>query len=231
MYIEENITLEEDLELLMKGKNEPKEKADNPKKDRNQSNKSDRSEKQKKTRLCLFCKDSEHHSSKCTKFVSIKDRKDFLNREGRCLNCHSNAHKTAECYSTRPCYFCKGRHSSVLCTNRGESSSPSSAISSRDSKHNQQAKTKVKTATTNVTHTEEVEEAVQCETQTTERAPTTTSKAFVPTIQAKARNKVSGEWTTISTHYTTENLWIAYSEGTREVQRSLHCRLHRKRVS
>ncbi|EFO95295.1 hypothetical protein CRE_08803 [Caenorhabditis remanei] len=51
--IEENITLEEDLELLMKGKNEPKEKADNPKKDRNQSNKSDRSEKQKKTRLSL----------------------------------------------------------------------------------------------------------------------------------------------------------------------------------
>ncbi|GFX81304.1 DUF1758 domain-containing protein [Trichonephila clavipes] len=64
---------------------------------------------------CSYCK-MNHLVFKCSKFkeMSVKERKQLVNKQKLCMNCLSDRHTESHCNSTFTCLFCKKRHHSLL---------------------------------------------------------------------------------------------------------------------
>ena len=76
--------------------------------------------------LCSYCKTSRHKLHTCEDFLklTVKERKKYVEKEKRCTNCLSPAHKPRKCNSSFKCKHCDGKHHSVLCfKTHGESPS------------------------------------------------------------------------------------------------------------
>ena len=76
--------------------------------------------------LCGYCKTSRHKLHTCEDFLklTVKERKKYVEKEKRCTNCLSPAHKPRKCNSSFKCKHCDGKHHSVLCfKTHGESPS------------------------------------------------------------------------------------------------------------
>lgn len=74
-----------------------------------------KNEKKVSVTRCIFCNKS-HWSDECSVIKSVKERKELL--KDRCFICLKNNHKTKECKSEKPCFYCKQKksHHSSLCT-------------------------------------------------------------------------------------------------------------------
>ncbi|GFQ85683.1 DUF1758 domain-containing protein [Trichonephila clavata] len=83
---------------------------------------------------CSCCK-MNHLVFKCLKFkeMSVKERKQFVNKQKLCMNCLSDKHTESHCNSTFTCHFCKKRHHSLLYDNNFKNY----AMSSNKSHHAQ----------------------------------------------------------------------------------------------
>ncbi|GFW41822.1 DUF1758 domain-containing protein [Trichonephila clavipes] len=57
-----------------------------------------------------------HLVFKCSKFkeMSVKERKQLVNKQKLCMNCLSDKHTESHCNSTFTCHFCKKKHHSLL---------------------------------------------------------------------------------------------------------------------
>ncbi|XP_028412467.1 uncharacterized protein LOC114535295 [Dendronephthya gigantea] len=69
---------------------------------------------------CVYCGDSEHKATQCTKIVESSERKKILARKGLCFNCATRKHRASECSSKTSCQHCAKRHQSSICEKRLE---------------------------------------------------------------------------------------------------------------
>ena len=93
-------------------------------------------------RPCLFCKTSEHNSSRCTADITLEKRKELLASQRRCDKCFRNTHlNPSECRGPRsPCSICKSAHhytsmhpsgttsAAIVAGSRGMSTEPSTLL-------------------------------------------------------------------------------------------------------
>ena len=63
---------------------------------------------------CLFCKDNNHSSNRCTKVTDPKIRKQCLFKISFCCIC-LRQNKAANCKSNCLCKKCNGRHNIAIC--------------------------------------------------------------------------------------------------------------------
>ena len=63
---------------------------------------------------CCFCGKS-HWSDECQEFRTVNNRKEII--PDRCFVCLAKTHVSRNCFSTKPCFYCKekGVHHSALC--------------------------------------------------------------------------------------------------------------------
>ena len=73
-----------------------------------------------RTRSCVYCNETGHRSTECTKLKTPQERKTFLQQNHRCYNCTGTRHVTKDCRSTRACTHCNERHHSSICRKQGE---------------------------------------------------------------------------------------------------------------
>ena len=64
--------------------------------------------------LCAFC-DQPHYSTHCRVVTDHEKRKQLLLKGGRCFICLKKGHLSRDCWSSRGCYNCGGRHHSSIC--------------------------------------------------------------------------------------------------------------------
>lgn len=90
-----------------------------------------------KFRSCVLCNNSNHVISKCTKFVTPRDKANRLKELKACLRCANISHRASECKFRfhKPCFHCNGQHFSFLCLSnkpdrkiKGEVNTTSSTI-------------------------------------------------------------------------------------------------------
>ena len=63
---------------------------------------------------CVYC-NGEHYSASCTKIRQSKDRRDILQRDGRCFICLKTGHNARNCFHTKKCRHCDGKHHQSIC--------------------------------------------------------------------------------------------------------------------
>ncbi|KAK5967135.1 hypothetical protein GCK32_021621 [Trichostrongylus colubriformis] len=67
---------------------------------------------------CIYCNTMDHSSQRCTKVATIKERTQFLLKNGRCLNCTRSNHFLKDC-TKKECNMCAGKkHHSSICPKR-----------------------------------------------------------------------------------------------------------------
>ena len=68
-----------------------------------------------KSKPCVYCEESGHRPSDCSKVASVAERKKVLIEKQLCFNCAGTKHKAFECRSQVSCLFCKRRDHSSIC--------------------------------------------------------------------------------------------------------------------
>lgn len=63
---------------------------------------------------CVYC-NGEHYSASCTKVRQSKDRRDILQRNNRCFICLKTGHDAKNCFKTKKCRHCDGKHHQSIC--------------------------------------------------------------------------------------------------------------------
>ena len=63
---------------------------------------------------CVYC-DGDHYPSACTTIQSVKDRRTFLLRAGRCFNCLRPQHCAKDCESSKKRRLCRRKHHQSIC--------------------------------------------------------------------------------------------------------------------
>lgn len=64
---------------------------------------------------CLFCNSTDHKSLVCPKYMTIAERRSFLQENKMCLNCGRDGHFVKDC-TREGCRNCQGRkHYHALC--------------------------------------------------------------------------------------------------------------------
>ncbi|KAH9490474.1 hypothetical protein DERF_016674 [Dermatophagoides farinae] len=89
-----------------------------------QRNNNDRPQK------CIFCS-QQHQSKNCR--LSIKERKESLNRQKKCAKCLKNGHKAEGCLAPLKCFACQEEHPFILCEKKQTSNQTSNKESSSNS--------------------------------------------------------------------------------------------------
>ena len=64
---------------------------------------------------CVYC-NGPHYSASCTKVTSSQERKEILQRSGRCFNCLKTNHKSRDCDSRKTCRYCHRKHHQSICS-------------------------------------------------------------------------------------------------------------------
>ena len=64
--------------------------------------------------ICAFC-DKRHYSAECRNVSSISDRREKLQKAGRCFVCLNTGHMAKDCSGDRKCRNCKRRHHHSIC--------------------------------------------------------------------------------------------------------------------
>ena len=72
------------------------------------------------TRSCVYCNDTGHCSTDCTKLKGSQERKAFLQHTHRCYNCTGTKHLSKDCRSTRNCAHCNERHHTSICLKKAK---------------------------------------------------------------------------------------------------------------
>ena len=62
----------------------------------------------------VYC-DGDHYPLPCTTIKSVKDRRAFLLRVGRCFNCLRPQHRAKDCESSKRCRLCRRKHHQSIC--------------------------------------------------------------------------------------------------------------------
>ncbi|GFT76069.1 integrase catalytic domain-containing protein [Trichonephila clavipes] len=90
---------------------------------------------------CSCCK-MNHLVFKCSKFkeMSVKERKQLVNKQKLCMNCLSDRHTESHCNSTFTCHYCKKKHHSLLHDNNFKNYAMSANKSHRAEGQNQTGK-------------------------------------------------------------------------------------------
>ncbi|EFP01133.1 hypothetical protein CRE_26932 [Caenorhabditis remanei] len=65
-----------------------------------------------KSAPCIFCH-QDHASNTCT--MPIKEKRDAITKQNRCLSCFRRNHKVTECPSSYTCITCSNKHHSSIC--------------------------------------------------------------------------------------------------------------------
>ena len=60
-------------------------------------------------------KKSRHYFASCTKFQQTKDRRYILQTNNQCFNCLKNGHDAKNCFKTKRCRHCDGKHHQSIC--------------------------------------------------------------------------------------------------------------------
>ena len=63
---------------------------------------------------CVYCNGG-HYSASCTKIRQSKDRRDILQRDSRCFICLKTGHNARNCFHTKKCRHCEGKHHQSIC--------------------------------------------------------------------------------------------------------------------
>ena len=70
---------------------------------------------------CKFCQETGHTSSRCSKYVTLQDRRSRASELSLCSRCLSDRHRTSECAGNRAslpykCFQCnKSEHHGAMC--------------------------------------------------------------------------------------------------------------------
>ncbi|XP_067616817.1 uncharacterized protein [Eurosta solidaginis] len=117
-----------------------------PQRDRSigmQPSTSDRARKPGKTFPCEACGSDRHQLFECSDFrlLSLRARKDLVQRRNLCENCLKKGHKVNQCYQGG-CMRCPGKpfHNSTLCPS-GEMAKPVLSLQERDERKGESKKT------------------------------------------------------------------------------------------
>ena len=71
-------------------------------------------------RKCVFC-DGDHWWDKGRIASDVQARKDLLKKGNRCFMCLKIDHISQNCQKTKPCFYCKNIHNSVICSDKTSS--------------------------------------------------------------------------------------------------------------
>ena len=63
---------------------------------------------------CIYC-GGKHRADKCQKINLTKDRRSFLVKNNRCLNCLRQGHLKWQCRSRGRCFNCGPKHHTSIC--------------------------------------------------------------------------------------------------------------------
>ena len=63
---------------------------------------------------CVYC-NGEQYSASYMKVQQIKERRDILQRNNRCLICLKTGHDANNCFKTKRCWHCDGKHHQSIC--------------------------------------------------------------------------------------------------------------------
>ena len=63
---------------------------------------------------CVYC-NGEQYSASCMKIQRMKERRDILQRNNRCLICLKTDHDANNCFKTKRCRHCDGKHHQSIC--------------------------------------------------------------------------------------------------------------------
>ncbi|KAH7707898.1 gag protein [Aphelenchoides avenae] len=63
---------------------------------------------------CKLC-EGNHIESDCKAYPSVRERKERIKQQNRCLRCLREGHRAVHCRSTGRCFFCYAKHHSSLC--------------------------------------------------------------------------------------------------------------------
>ena len=63
---------------------------------------------------CVYC-NGEQYSASCMKVQQMKERRDILQRNNRCLICLKTGHDVNNCFKTKRCRHCDGKHHQSIC--------------------------------------------------------------------------------------------------------------------
>ena len=69
---------------------------------------------------CVYCEDSNHKSTECTKVKSANGRKQILMKRHLCFNCTGASHRASDCPSRTNCSNCDKRHHTSICEHSEE---------------------------------------------------------------------------------------------------------------
>ena len=72
---------------------------------------------------CAFC-DKRHYSAECRNVPNINDRREKLQKTGRCFVCLNTGHMAKDCSGNRKCRNCKRRHHHSICQGENGESGP-----------------------------------------------------------------------------------------------------------
>ena len=64
---------------------------------------------------CCYC-NQQHRSTECTIVVQVDERKQLLQRAGRCFSCLRRGHLSRNCRTTSRCQTCHGKHHTSICS-------------------------------------------------------------------------------------------------------------------
>jgi len=70
--------------------------------------------KAKNFNFAVYC-NGEHYSASCTKVRLSKDRKEILQKNNRCFICLKTGHGANNCFKTKKCRNCDGKHHQLIC--------------------------------------------------------------------------------------------------------------------
>ncbi len=64
---------------------------------------------------CIYCGESTHKGTSCSKVKTREERKKILARKGLCFNCTGAQHRANDCKSKLGCQKCQRRHHTSIC--------------------------------------------------------------------------------------------------------------------
>ena len=90
-------------------------------------------------RDCTICK-GPHHASRCYQLISLKsDRRKFIEKFNLCYNFLGNNHQVRQCPSNSSCRTCKGRHHTILHSNKRRAPEPKNELTIKQANIDNQA--------------------------------------------------------------------------------------------
>ena len=78
-----------------------------------------------KSRLCVYCDETNHKSYECNKVQEVERRREILRQKRLCFNCTGSNHRAAECHVKSGCRNCHSRHHTSICDKKSSDSKTS----------------------------------------------------------------------------------------------------------